>query len=481
MTAFALITSLLNTLHFHFQQPVPCLILDDTEVVESLCKKIRFLQAFLEDSHINSEARSGLETEIRGVAHDAEAKIESELHLFYLQCNQVDLPVKPPQSLYHTLQQVTREIESIEERIQIESNNNQSVESSVGVGSTIEGDTSNDDPPAIDLTDLPAININERVISNDPPATRLRSTLILDIIPGEIVDLVNLRYLALSTNVVLHKFQWFKLRSLQTFIVDFHGYSWKAEPPHILDMPRLRNVYFTKGSPLYLPKLVQENLLTISWLNVPEPLWTKSDLTKIPNVKKLGIYIGISMNFMPSLLPPGSLDGLADLHQLENLKIAAKESNLLVGDFQLPKVFPPNLKKLTLCHTYLPWDDMLLIATLPNLEILKLIGYAFYGSEWKTTENGFCRLKYFQIEESNLKYWSAVANHFPTLEYLILSYCQHLEEVPADFVDITTLQLIKLTHCCSSLVTSAKHIQKERLDYGDYKLVVRDFHTLPQR
>nr|GMC84902.1 putative late blight resistance protein homolog R1A-3 [Ipomoea batatas] len=307
------------------------------------------------------------------------------------------------------------------------------------------------------------------------------STLILDIIPGEIVDLVNLRYLALSTSVVLHKFQWFKLRSLQTFIVDFHGNSWKAEPPHILDMPRLRNVYYTKGSPLYLPKLVQENLLTISWLNVPEPLWTKSDLTKIPNVKKLGIYIGISMNFMPSLLPPGSLDGLADLHQLENLKIAAKESNLLVGDFQLPKVFPPNLKKLTLCHTYLPWDDMLLIATLPNLEILKLIGYAFYGSEWKTTENGFCRLKYFQIEESNLKYWSAVANHFPALEYLILSYCQHLEEVPADFVDITTLQLIKLTHCCSSLVTSAKHIQKERLDYGDYKLVVRDFHTLPQR
>nr|GMC82876.1 putative late blight resistance protein homolog R1A-3 [Ipomoea batatas] len=440
MTAFALITSLLNTLHFHFQQPVPCLILDDTELVESLCKKIRFLQAFLEDSHINSEARSGLETEIRGVAHDAEAKIESELHLFYLQCNQVDLPVKPPQSLYHTLQQVTREIESIEERIQIESNNNQSVE-------------------VLDIG----------------------STLILDIIPGEIVDLVNLRYLAQSTSVVLHKFQWFKLRSLQTFIVDFHGYSWKAEPPHILDMPRLRNVYFTKGSPLYLPKLVQENLLTISWLNVPEPLWTKSDLTKIPNVKKLGIYIGISMNFMPSLLPPGSLDGLADLHQLENLKIAAKESNLLVGDFQLPKVFPPNLKKLTLCHTYLPWDDMLLIATLPNLEILKLIGYAFYGSEWKTTENGFCRLKYFQIEESNLKYWSAVANHFPALEYLILSYCQHLEEVPADFVDITTLQLIKLTHCCSSLVTSAKHIQKERLDYGDYKLVVRDFHTLPQR
>nr|GMC88894.1 putative late blight resistance protein homolog R1B-14 isoform X1 [Ipomoea batatas] len=182
MTAFALITSLLNTLHFHFQQPVPCLILDDTEMVESLCKKIRFLQAFLEDSHINSEARSALETEIRGVAHDAEAKIESELHLFYLQCNQVDHPVKPPQSLYHTLQQVTREIESIEERIQIESNNNQSVE-------------------VLDIS----------------------STLILDIIPGEIVDLVNLRYLALSTNVVLHKFQWFKLRSLQTFIVDFHG------------------------------------------------------------------------------------------------------------------------------------------------------------------------------------------------------------------------------------------------------------------
>nr|GMC86989.1 putative late blight resistance protein homolog R1C-3 isoform X3 [Ipomoea batatas] len=98
--------------------------------------------------------------------------------------------------------------------------------------------------------------------------------------------------------------------------------------------------------------------------------------------------------------------------------------------------------------------------------------------EYLRTENGFYKLKHLQIVESDLKHWTVIVDHFPVLECLILSCCENLEEFPSAFVDITTLQLIKLTRCCSSIVTSAKQIQEERLGLGDNKFVVRDFRTV---
>nr|GMD74818.1 putative late blight resistance protein homolog R1B-16 [Ipomoea batatas] len=106
-------------------------------------------------------------------------------------------------------------------------------------------------------------------------------------------------------------------------------------------------------------------------------------LEKVPNVMELGIYIEYNL---VSELQPGSLNAL-----------------------------PKNLKKLSLYYTYLSLEDMVIIGTLPNLEILKLIGYAFSGKDWNTRENEFCRLKYLQIEKSGLKDWSSA--HFPILEY----------------------------------------------------------------
>nr|GMD88371.1 putative late blight resistance protein homolog R1B-16 [Ipomoea batatas] len=71
-------------------------------MIESLCKKLRFLQAFLEDSqknNINCPAWTDLETEIRDVAAEAESKIESKLYKHYLFYNEKteirDVPVKP--------------------------------------------------------------------------------------------------------------------------------------------------------------------------------------------------------------------------------------------------------------------------------------------------------------------------------------------------------------------------------------------------
>nr|GMC90980.1 putative late blight resistance protein homolog R1B-14 [Ipomoea batatas] len=559
--AFAHIISLLNTIQFHFLQPLPCLIFDDTEMVESLCEKIRNLQGFLEESHknniISNQARRVLESKIRGVAHDAEGWIESELHRLYMRFNNefrenpgsiitnddfpgpssgasqrerrwirtvtrkeeypvnrteedpVNLPkreknikerpVKPSQSLYQALQQVKRRLESIERRFQIERNSNHSAEPQRR--NTIENiKAASSDPKAcrwissqiIRDLDLSITRASKEIRSilyftnefkwtylSPKPFTCLKLLRVLDIrlclmdgIPSEIVNLVHLRYLALRNDSVLN-LQWLKLQSLQTVIINTFddSESYWGSMLHVLDMPRLRHVYLPKSCFLNLPKLVQGNLQTIFWLSLPQRLRTKLGFKTIPNVKELGIYI---KDKDPYKLLPGSL---ADLCRLENLKIAVEEDIFFRGEFRLPLAFPSSLKKLKLIYTYLPWEDMAIIGTLPNLEVLKLMGYAFCGQDWRT-ENGFYKLKHLQIVESDLKHWTVIVDHFPILECLILSCCENLEEFPSAFADITTLQLIKLTRCCSSIVTSAKQIQEERLGLGDNKFVVRDFRTV---
>nr|GMC68612.1 putative late blight resistance protein homolog R1B-14 isoform X1 [Ipomoea batatas] len=366
-------------------------------MIQSLCKKLRFLQAFLEDSqknNINCPAWSGLETEIRDVAAEAERKIESQLYKHYLFYNEKteirDVPVKPCQSLHQTLQQ----------------------------------------------------------------------------------------------EAFINDYQWCKLRCLQTIII--FGYLASFTPNSILGMPQIRHVHISQGilNYLHLPKLVQRNLQTLSWLILPQRLQTEPDFKGIPNVKELGIrlmgydpyYKMHSLSEKPwGLLPHISMEGLLSLHQLENLKFETSQWSPEC-DLKLLKAFPPNLKMLTLKGTHFSWEDMTIINTLPNLEALKLREDAFCGPEWKATGNGFSKLKYLEVTaHSSLKRWSVDADHFPILECIFLNQCHLLVEFPTGFGN--TLQLIDLKNCSSLLVTSAKDFQDERRDLGDDKLVIREFYT----
>ncbi|XP_019175695.1 PREDICTED: putative late blight resistance protein homolog R1A-10 isoform X2 [Ipomoea nil] len=110
--------------------------------------------------------------------------------------------------------------------------------------------------------------------------------------PSEIVNLVHLRYLALTTIGYVCNSQLFKLQSLQTLILS----AWTKEfqlqlPCDVLDLPWLRHVRFDKGSSSYLPNLVQENLQTLSWFKVTGQDSRTTNFTKVPNLKELGIYI----------------------------------------------------------------------------------------------------------------------------------------------------------------------------------------------
>nr|GLL38135.1 putative late blight resistance protein homolog R1A-3 isoform X1 [Ipomoea trifida] len=288
--------------------------------------------------------------------------------------------------------------------------------------------------------------------------------------PSEITDLLHLRYLALSTIGSLYKLQFFKLKNLLTLIVT----SWMEKCPlqlqcNILDLPQLRHVHVDKSCSQYLPCLVKKNLQTLYWLKVASSD-KKPNFRMVPNLKELGIYI-------EGQLAPSYLGSLVHLHLLEKLKFEVGR----VERFCLPTGFPPNLKKLTLSYTYLPWKEMDTIGELPHLQVLKLKDFAFCGSKWEPSKQGFRELKALLISRSNLKHWDASSNHFPVLERLVLRYCWELKQIPINFANIGTLKLIVLECCYSFLVTSAVQISSTKklffVGTTDCPLHVREVRT----
>ncbi|KAL0415440.1 UNVERIFIED_CONTAM: hypothetical protein Slati_3375900 [Sesamum latifolium] len=139
------------------------------------------------------------------------------------------------------------------------------------------------------------------------------------------------------------------------------------------------------------------------------------------------------------------------------------------GDFG----FPHSLKKLSLRGCYLPWEDMRIVGSLPNLEILRLHDSALVGNVWNPSEGEFARLKFLQIRSTDLKYWGAENTHFPSLEHLVLSFV-YLQELPLGLAEIHTLRSIELDHCKQSVVDSMKQIREEResLGYEDLHIQV---------
>lgn len=283
-------------------------------------------------------------------------------------------------------------------------------------------------------------------------------------LPSGLEDLIHLRYLGLTTIGSLYNFQLFKLKNLQSLVV----HSWREEdrlqlPINILDLRQLRHVHLSKRASLYLPNLVRESLQSLYWVKVAN-VDQNTNFTRVPKLKELGIYID-------DRLPHCALDSLVHLNHLEKLKFEVGRAE----GFSLPASLSPNLKKLSLRYTYLPWKQMNIIGKLPKLEVLKLKDFAFCGSKWKPSEGGFQGLKLFLIARSDLKHWNASSEHFPVLERLVLKYCWDLVNIPMEFADINTLKSIELESCYSSLVKSAKKIKEDQEENtGNDSLLIRE-------
>ncbi|KAL3501788.1 hypothetical protein ACH5RR_036237 [Cinchona calisaya] len=297
-----------------------------------------------------------------------------------------------------------------------------------------------------------------------------------DSFPSQVLELTNLRHLALYVTYRL-PISISKLLKLQTLIIHGPWNSRKVEEIQTLsleywNMPQLRHLYITVASCLSDPSLKTYILLKQYSKIKPEAARDLQTLSTIsfasckceifcamPHLKKLAICETKQDYSRDS--SSDCLNNLIFLQELETLKCSFYLERKRAWRILSWNAIPSGLKQLTLSQSYLPWKNMTFVAKLPNLEVLKLKSYAFQGPEWVPTEAGFCSLKHLLIEESDLVIWEATSNDFPRLQYLILKSCKMLLEIPYSVGAISALQRIELHYCSKSSEISAKNIQDQ--------------------
>ncbi|KAL0464115.1 UNVERIFIED_CONTAM: putative late blight resistance proteinR1B-16 [Sesamum latifolium] len=299
--------------------------------------------------------------------------------------------------------------------------------------------------------------------------------IFLHSMPPEVTQLFHLRFLALEGRLKVPP-SISKLENLQTLII--RVYKWKRGdiilhlPIEMWQMTQLRHLIFFKGNALRMPLVavpsggqVLENLQTLHVNN-----FQFTSIKMIPNLKKLRVHYdfehrGKWRNYC--------LSNLIHLRQLETMNLMFP-AMWIVDPFPPSFALPSSLKKLTLSSSELPWKDMAVIRSLPNLEVLKLKSRAFIGEEWECCSEGeFPMLKFLLMEGLNLKRWQVESSHFPCLERLIIKSCWELEEIPCEIGDIPTLELIEVGWGKKSLIDSVLLIQEEQRSLGNDVLQVR--------
>ncbi|MCD7451865.1 hypothetical protein HAX54_013578 [Datura stramonium] len=288
-----------------------------------------------------------------------------------------------------------------------------------------------------------------------------------------IPELVHLRYVNARIN---DPSSLAKLCNLQTIII----YSLRKNvqlPAEILTMSEIKHIEIEDldmpnpleaesggigDQPLFLT-----NLQTLSLRSSPAVV---EILRRIPNLNKLKINdVGSSewTAFVDCLL---LLQGLVTL----NIQAAASAASPNVPFVLSRDISLPNLNKLTLGSTFFPWEDMAVLANLPNLEVLKACDNAFWGTEWRLDEDVvFGELKYLGVHQGNLERWEATSDNFPMLEQLNLTKLHFLEEIPEGIGEIMTLKLIQIKDCNAEVVNSAKQIRENQRNWGNYGFQLR--------
>lgn len=301
-------------------------------------------------------------------------------------------------------------------------------------------------------------------------ARRLNLLRILDVVDfysmEEILRLFNSRYISCGIPRKAHLVSSLVslLWNLQTLVVPWPVYL----PSEIWNMPQLRHLKMP-GINLADPLdgqgesdsiIVLENLQSLSTVN--NFIFREQILERIPNLKKLGIRCNATER-----AGVFCLKNLGSLKKLESLVIECR------GTWE-NMAFPSSLRKLSLSYCEIPWEDMSMVGSLPNLEVLKLQTRAAKGRMWNPNADEFSRLKLLLIDGCEMERWAADDCLFPCLEQLHLVNMK-MEEIPVEFAEIPTLQTIHLNYCTRSLFTSAKRISKEREDFGYEEIQVRSF------
>ncbi|KAL2465032.1 Disease resistance protein RPP13 [Abeliophyllum distichum] len=255
---------------------------------------------------------------------------------------------------------------------------------------------------------------------------------------NEIAEWVELRYLDCMS---MHLPSISKLRNLQTIILRRDMRRPLYLSLDIWKMPQLRHVlleYVILPDPSSFgiegdrSVFVLENLQTLSL--VMNFRCTEEVIKRIPNIKKLGIhYKDEEMD-----LEYYCRNNLVHLRKLESLKWINFGYSFLMN-----LSFPTSLKKLTLVEGGFSREDISIVGSLPNLQVLKLRSTAFFSQVWITNAREFLQLKYLLLENIALEGWRVDRTCFPKLESLVLKDCYDFVEIPDEIREIPTIRSIE--------------------------------------
>ncbi|XP_073123657.1 putative late blight resistance protein homolog R1A-3 [Henckelia pumila] len=290
------------------------------------------------------------------------------------------------------------------------------------------------------------------------------------ILPDENSQLMNLRFLSFHGHLDGNSIQrFYSLMSLfwnlQTLQIDNSLSEILYLPPEIWCLPHLRHLEIQR---CVLPdppidkhdSHILENLRTL--VMVVHFRCTEEVYRRLPNLKELAVeYNDVSPGVEWPLF---RLQNLVHLQKLESLLFNISSKNSPISWKYLS--FPHSLKELTLIYCMLPWEDMSIMGSLSNLELLRLCFDACKGQTWCPIEGHFVRLKVLDIRKTDLVHWRADKTHFPVLEHLILGYLD-LEEFPQDFGEHQTLTKIEVISCGDSTKGWAKEVGEEQKNFGN--------------
>ncbi|XP_073124526.1 putative late blight resistance protein homolog R1A-3 [Henckelia pumila] len=248
-------------------------------------------------------------------------------------------------------------------------------------------------------------------------------------------------------------------------------------PSEILKMRKLRHLIWDNPFRLrpyqyhspYNIGIVRESCLQTIETAI-DLIFDEEIIKTLVNLKKLKVEYHMENRHWDDF----NLDNLFHLKNLEDLEISMylplhDPSNLLPWNH----AFPMGLKRLSLQGVPFPWENMAIIGSLPNLQVLQMINIKVTEfSEWTMKEGQFLELKYLHSSLDHLVEWEMEKEHLPRLESLILTRAQ-ISEIPSSIGEIDTLQYIELQYCEKSLVDSAKQIQKLQHENGNETFRVR--------
>ena len=292
--------------------------------------------------------------------------------------------------------------------------------------------------------------------------------------PTKIFEFVNLRFLGVKCRSRIPR-GISRLRNLQTLT----GKCRFDMPFEIWQLSELRNlnlngIELLKDEEMNYYILKKLQMISYMTLTVKEATWD-GFFKSIPNIKKISID--------NRLRTSSTAIDLSHLHKLEILR-CINIRTVSFPDSRSKVIFPCNIIKLVLDGCVTNSGVLRTLCALHKLEVLTIAGCKFKSKEeireeeWELADGDeFCSLQFLSLQFLNLVRLIADETNFPRLCHLFVRNCKYLEEIHSGIGEIPTLQLIELEECRESAVASAKRIEEEQSEYGNYHLKLSIAHT----